>query len=143
MCLGTLIIKNPLNTLVPYAMRRLEQAVAVYASIHKRVPVPALKRNFEVLNRLRKRSVRKVGRAGSSAPDAPVVENGAELLAWRDRLAQSVHDDSNTKGGRIEASPHDNVATANVTNEVPKPEADEDLPSSTQDLVSTPREDTN
>jgi hypothetical protein len=123
-------------------MRRLEQAVAVYASIYKRVPVAALKRNYEVLNRLQKRGVRKVGRAGTSAPDAPVCENGAELLAWRDRLAQSAHD-SNTKGGRIEAGPHDTVATAIVTNEVSKPEADEDLPSSTQDLVSTPREDTN
>lgn len=110
--------------------------MAVYASLYKRVPAAALKRNYDVLNRLQKRSARKVGRAGTSAPDAPVGENGAELLAWRDRLAQSAHD-CNTKGGRAKAGPHDNVAKADVANEVSKPEADEDLPSSTQDLVRT------
>jgi hypothetical protein len=100
MCLGTLVLKNPLNPLAQFSLQQLSAAVQIYESLIKRHQSHAMAQNHDWLSRLLRRASAKITQAISGSGDAALrsathsihsndeMADDVELLGWRTRLIE-------------------------------------------------------
>jgi hypothetical protein len=100
MCLGTLVLKNPLNPLAQFSLQQLNSAVQIYESLIKRHQSHAMAQNHDWLSRLHRRASAKVAQATFGSGDTALqstthsvhsndeMVDDAELLGWRTRLIE-------------------------------------------------------
>ena len=88
--MATLIVRNPLNPLGPYALALVDTALSTYRKVIRSRNSPRMNRNLAWLERLLLRITAKLAKA--PLPDGAVEESDseddAELLGWKTRLIE-------------------------------------------------------
>ncbi|OCF42823.1 hypothetical protein I317_03300 [Kwoniella heveanensis CBS 569] len=131
-CFGTILVKHPQNVLAPLALIQMEKTIEIFWSLAKKYDSPSMKRNHELLTRLRNRVINRVstgdtGTLSNDLPDNGLEDDVVELLGWRTRLINCVTQDAN----RLNQAP-----TAHTAQESTDPAASEFL--SSLDLLAQP-----
>jgi hypothetical protein len=102
--MGTLIIRNPQNTLAPFALSQIDSAILLFAKVLQSWPSPRLAKNLKWLHRLRSRAAAKLSTGSTSD------EEDVELVGWCTRLVQRAATGSQTaKTILAKAAPSPNV----------------------------------
>jgi hypothetical protein len=116
--MGTLIIRNPQNTLAPFALSQIDSAILLFAKVLQSWPSPRLAKNLKWLHRLRSRAAAKLSTVAPQPQAANTAEaNGStsdeedvELVGWCTRLVQRAATGSQTaKTILAKAAPSPNV----------------------------------
>lgn len=93
--MGTLIIRNPQNTLAPYALTVIDSAILLLTRVIVSWPSPRMAKNLKWLHRLRSRAAAKLASV-TRAPNLPPGDTDrsasddedVELVGWCTRLVQ-------------------------------------------------------
>ncbi len=96
--MGTLIIRNPQNTLAPYALTLIDSTILLLSRVIVSWPSPRMAKNLKWLHRLRGRAAAQLSTVTPNpnpAPPAVGTESGSasddedvELVGWCTRLVQ-------------------------------------------------------
>lgn len=93
--MGTLIIRNPQNTLAPYALTLIESTILLLTRVIVSWPSPRMTKNLKWLHRLRGRAAAKLATITRDRNPPPADESGSasddedvELVGWCTRLVQ-------------------------------------------------------
>ena len=102
-CVGTLIMTTPLNSLAGFALSQIDAAIGLYTAVVQGRASRRMVNNLQWLLKLRQRAADKMARAARSAGSGDKTGNGqvgeeqgegdadsddVELLGWRTRLIQ-------------------------------------------------------
>ncbi|RSH80750.1 hypothetical protein EHS25_007086 [Saitozyma podzolica] len=104
MCLGTLVLKNPLNPLAQFSLQQLSAAVQIYESLIKRHQSHAMAQNHDWLSRLLRRAAPGGNLLAASAdpPSVRSADSATDFLLhqfWDPMVLSDVRADSATLGG--------------------------------------------
>ncbi|GMK58988.1 hypothetical protein CspeluHIS016_0700030 [Cutaneotrichosporon spelunceum] len=94
--MGTLIIRNPQNTLAPYALTLIDSTILLLSRVIVSWPSPRMAKNLKWLHRLRGRAATKLSAVAPNPNPVPMgAESGStsddedvELVGWCTRLVQ-------------------------------------------------------
>ncbi|BEJ05387.1 hypothetical protein CcaverHIS641_0212040 [Cutaneotrichosporon cavernicola] len=94
--MGTLIIRNPQNTLAPYALTLIDSTILLLSRVIVSWPSPRMAKNLKWLHRLRGRAAAKLSAVAPNPNPIPTgTESGStsddedvELVGWCTRLVQ-------------------------------------------------------
>ncbi|WWC94362.1 hypothetical protein V866_001204 [Kwoniella sp. B9012] len=94
-CMGTLILKHPQNSLVPFALAQIDMVIELYTSVLKGNSSKRMVENLQWLVRLKGRAIQKMNQALVHSATGPDTEwegekDDIELIGWRTRLVERV-----------------------------------------------------
>lgn len=104
--MGTLIIRNPQNTLAPSALTLIDSVILLLTRVIVTFPSPQMAKNIKWLNRLRGRAAAKLSTVTTHPPPQhqpsqetsapPSDDEDVELVGWYTRLVERAASGSQT-----------------------------------------------